>query len=114
MWQKMEILPISELGLALHKFVNKDDKLAFTECLQETLDDTQVHPCCNCIQRHSSVTAPSLLELLQISTFKVISLRAGFLLTAGRPESGKAVESLDCKSVGESLSIEILAMFELI
>lgn len=44
MWQKMEILPISELGLALHKFVNKDDKAAFTDCLQENLDDTQVNP----------------------------------------------------------------------
>jgi double-strand break repair protein MRE11 len=43
LWQKMEILPISELGLALHKFVSKDDKLAFTECLQENLDDTQVY-----------------------------------------------------------------------
>lgn len=39
----MEILPVSELGLALHKFVSKDDKLAFIECVQENLDDTQVH-----------------------------------------------------------------------
>lgn len=38
----MEILPISELGLALHNFVNKDDKAAFLSCLQTNLEDTQV------------------------------------------------------------------------
>lgn len=82
----MEILPISELGLALHKFVNKDDKLAFTECLQENLDDTQVRLCCNCVHGHSRVTTPSLLELLQNFA---ICLHAGLLSTAGCSESGE-------------------------
>lgn len=73
----MEILPISELGLALHKFVNKDDKLAFTECLQENLDDTQVYPCCKCTRGHSSVTIPSLVELF--AELWILSLSAGLL-----------------------------------
>jgi len=46
---------MSELGSALYKFVNNDDKLFFTECLQEKLDDTQVHPCYNCKHRRSII-----------------------------------------------------------
>lgn len=37
----MEILPVTELGLALHEFVSKDDKQAFHSCVKANLDDTQ-------------------------------------------------------------------------
>ena len=40
--QKMEILPVNDLDIALHDFVNKDDKMAFYSCLQHTLEDTRV------------------------------------------------------------------------
>ncbi|OAE24635.1 hypothetical protein AXG93_4080s1150 [Marchantia polymorpha subsp. ruderalis] len=38
---KMEILPVTELGEALHAFVNKDDKQAFHLCVQHNLDETR-------------------------------------------------------------------------
>ncbi|CAA6667556.1 unnamed protein product [Spirodela intermedia] len=38
---KMEILPVNDLDIALHDFVNKDDKMAFYSCLQHTLEDTR-------------------------------------------------------------------------
>ncbi|XP_065862187.1 double-strand break repair protein MRE11 isoform X2 [Euphorbia lathyris] len=38
---KMEILPVNDLDVALHNFVNKDDKLAFYSCLQYNLQETR-------------------------------------------------------------------------
>lgn len=38
---KMEILPVNDLDIALHNFVNKDDKLAFHACVQHNLDETR-------------------------------------------------------------------------
>ncbi|XP_073139940.1 double-strand break repair protein MRE11 isoform X1 [Henckelia pumila] len=38
---KMEILPVSDLDVALHNFVNKDDKMAFYSCLQYNLEETR-------------------------------------------------------------------------
>lgn len=40
--QKMEILPVNDLDIALHDFVNKDDKMAFYSCLQHNLEETRV------------------------------------------------------------------------
>ncbi|KAL5802729.1 hypothetical protein ACOSQ4_031034 [Xanthoceras sorbifolium] len=37
---KMEILPVNDLDVALHNFVNKDDKLAFYSCVQYNLEET--------------------------------------------------------------------------
>jgi double-strand break repair protein MRE11 len=39
---KMEILPVDDLDIALHDFVNKDDKMAFYSCLQRNLEETRV------------------------------------------------------------------------
>ncbi|XP_010443002.1 PREDICTED: double-strand break repair protein MRE11-like [Camelina sativa] len=39
---KMEILPVNDLDVALHNFVNKDDKLAFYSCVQYNLQETRV------------------------------------------------------------------------
>lgn len=38
---KMEILPVDDLDIALHDFVNKDDKMAFYSCLQRNLHETR-------------------------------------------------------------------------
>lgn len=38
---KMEILPVSDLDVALHNFVNKDDKMAFYSCLQYNIEETR-------------------------------------------------------------------------
>lgn len=38
----MEILPLNDLAIALHDFVNKDDKQAFITCVQQTLEETRV------------------------------------------------------------------------
>ncbi|XP_071730171.1 double-strand break repair protein MRE11-like isoform X2 [Rutidosis leptorrhynchoides] len=38
---KMEILPVNDLDVALHNFVNKDDNRAFYNCLQYNLDETR-------------------------------------------------------------------------
>ncbi|XP_072954347.1 double-strand break repair protein MRE11 [Typha angustifolia] len=38
---KMEILPVNDLDIALHEFVNKDDKMAFYSCLQHNLEETR-------------------------------------------------------------------------
>ncbi|PKA59958.1 Double-strand break repair protein MRE11 [Apostasia shenzhenica] len=38
---KMEILPVNDLDIALHDFVNKDDKMAFYSCLQYNLNETR-------------------------------------------------------------------------
>ncbi|KAJ4762397.1 Double-strand break repair protein MRE11 [Rhynchospora pubera] len=38
---KMEILPVNDLDIALHDFVNKDDKTAFYACLQRNLEETR-------------------------------------------------------------------------
>lgn len=38
----MEILPVNDLDVALHEFVNKDDKTAFYSCLQYNLEETRV------------------------------------------------------------------------
>ncbi|XP_074302214.1 double-strand break repair protein MRE11-like isoform X2 [Silene latifolia] len=38
---KMEILPVNDLDIALHNFVNKDDKLAFHAFVQHTLEETR-------------------------------------------------------------------------
>ncbi|KAH9613425.1 hypothetical protein KSS87_022323 [Heliosperma pusillum] len=38
---KMEILPVNDLDIALHNFVNKDDKLAFHACVQHNLEETR-------------------------------------------------------------------------
>ncbi|WCJ32108.1 Double-strand break repair protein MRE11 [Euphorbia peplus] len=38
---KMEILPVNDLDVALHNFVNKDDKLAFYSCLQYNIQETR-------------------------------------------------------------------------
>lgn len=40
--QKMEIIPVNDLDVALHNFVNKDDKLAFYSCVQYNLQETRV------------------------------------------------------------------------
>lgn len=42
MLQKMEVLPVSDLDVALHNFVNKDEKLAFYSCVQYNLEETRV------------------------------------------------------------------------
>ena len=42
MLQKMEILPVNDLDIALHEFVDKDDKLAFHACVHRNLDETRV------------------------------------------------------------------------
>lgn len=38
---KMEILPVTDLDVALHEFVNKDDKMSFYSCLQYNLEETR-------------------------------------------------------------------------
>ncbi|KAI5664802.1 hypothetical protein M9H77_24125 [Catharanthus roseus] len=38
---KMEILPVNDLDVALHNFVNKDDKMAFYSCVQYNLKETR-------------------------------------------------------------------------
>ncbi|KAK9269023.1 hypothetical protein L1049_000791 [Liquidambar formosana] len=38
---KMEILPVNDLDVALHSFVNKDDKMAFYSCVQYNLQETR-------------------------------------------------------------------------
>ncbi|EHA8590747.1 putative Double-strand break repair protein MRE11 [Cocos nucifera] len=38
---KMEILPVNDLDIALHDFVNKDDKTVFYSCLQYNLKETR-------------------------------------------------------------------------
>nr|GLL46319.1 double-strand break repair protein MRE11 isoform X1 [Ipomoea trifida] len=38
---KMEILPVNDLDVALHSFVNKDDKMAFYSCVQYNLKETR-------------------------------------------------------------------------
>ncbi|CAO2036664.1 unnamed protein product [Urochloa humidicola] len=38
---KMEVLPVDDLDIALHDFVNKDDKMAFYACLQRNLEETR-------------------------------------------------------------------------
>lgn len=38
---KMEILPVNDLDVALHNFVNKEDHRAFYNCLQYNLDETR-------------------------------------------------------------------------
>ncbi|KAF1866955.1 hypothetical protein Lal_00018341 [Lupinus albus] len=38
---KMEILPVNDLDIALHNFVNKDDKMAFYSCIQYNIDETR-------------------------------------------------------------------------
>ncbi|KAL5711782.1 meiotic recombination [Ranunculus cassubicifolius] len=38
---EMEILPVNDLSIALHDFVNKDDKLAFYSCLKYNLEETR-------------------------------------------------------------------------
>ncbi|XP_031500754.1 double-strand break repair protein MRE11 isoform X2 [Nymphaea colorata] len=38
---KMEILPVNDLDVALHEFVNKDDKTAFYSCVQYNLEETR-------------------------------------------------------------------------
>lgn len=38
----MEILPVNDLDVALHNFVNKDDKMAFYSCVQFNLEETRV------------------------------------------------------------------------
>ncbi|XP_060973152.1 double-strand break repair protein MRE11 isoform X2 [Cannabis sativa] len=38
---KMEILPVNDLDVALHNFVNKDDKMAFYSCLLYNLEETR-------------------------------------------------------------------------
>ena len=40
--QKMEILPVNDLDIALHNFVNKDDKMAFYSCVQYNINETRV------------------------------------------------------------------------
>lgn len=40
--QKMEILPVNDLGVALQNFVNKEDKMAFYQCVQYNLEETRV------------------------------------------------------------------------
>lgn len=42
MLQKMEVLPVSDLDVALHNFVNKDEKMAFYSCVQYNLEETRV------------------------------------------------------------------------
>lgn len=49
----MEILPVNDLDVALHNFVNKDDKMAFYSCVQYNLEETRVS---------SSSYAPLLYE----------------------------------------------------
>lgn len=39
----MEILPVNDLDIALHDFVNKDDKMAFYSCLKYNLEETRVN-----------------------------------------------------------------------
>ncbi|KAJ9182822.1 hypothetical protein P3X46_006772 [Hevea brasiliensis] len=38
---KMEILPVSDLDVALHNFINKDDKMAFYSCVQYNIQETR-------------------------------------------------------------------------
>lgn len=38
---KMEILPVNDLDIALHNFVNKDDKMAFYTCVQNNIVETR-------------------------------------------------------------------------
>lgn len=38
----MEVLPVNDLDVALHNFVNKDEKLAFYSCVKYNLEETRV------------------------------------------------------------------------
>ncbi|XP_054789530.1 double-strand break repair protein MRE11-like [Prosopis cineraria] len=38
---KTEILPVNDLGIALHDFVDKDEKMAFYSCVKYNLDETR-------------------------------------------------------------------------
>src|SRR4051812_10361181 len=38
----MEILPVNDLDIALHNFVNKDDKMAFYTCVHSNIEETRV------------------------------------------------------------------------
>ncbi|CAM8999231.1 unnamed protein product [Rhodiola kirilowii] len=38
---KMEILPVNDLDVALHNFVNKDDKMAFYTCVRYNIEETR-------------------------------------------------------------------------
>ncbi|CAH9099414.1 unnamed protein product [Cuscuta europaea] len=38
---KMEILPVNDLDVALHSFVNKDDRMAFHSCVEYNLKETR-------------------------------------------------------------------------
>ncbi|XP_049406374.1 double-strand break repair protein MRE11-like [Solanum stenotomum] len=44
---KMEVLPVSDLDVALHNFVNKDEKMAFYSCVQYNLEGTRSKIACD-------------------------------------------------------------------
>jgi len=44
--QKMEILPVNDLDIALQNFVNKDEKMAFYTCVQYNIQETRVSILC--------------------------------------------------------------------
>lgn len=44
--QKMEILPVNDLDIALQNFVNKDDKMAFYSCVKYNIEETRVSTLC--------------------------------------------------------------------
>lgn len=68
-FQKMEILPVNDLDVALHNFVNKDDKMAFYACLKYNLEETRVS--CSCIIQFLGINqAVSLIVLYYPGVFR--------------------------------------------
>ncbi|MQM07490.1 hypothetical protein Taro_040331 [Colocasia esculenta] len=67
---KMEILPVNDLDIALHEFVNKDDKMAFYSCLQYNLEETRERVKERAIHSKESAWSVSKSQLLQESRAK--------------------------------------------
>lgn len=61
--QKMEILPVNDLDIALQDFVNKDEKLAFYKCVQNIIEETRVSILCCIYLLYAFVYDAAMLEL---------------------------------------------------
>ncbi|CAK9274043.1 unnamed protein product [Sphagnum jensenii] len=99
---KMEILPVTDLGMALHDFVNKDDKQAFYACVHQNLDVTQnkltEEADLRQIQEESDVVV-KVGEHMQVS-FSFLLLTSAVQTVGGR-SGGKSIQQIETFSDDE-------------
>ncbi|KAI7978806.1 Double-strand break repair protein MRE11 [Camellia lanceoleosa] len=96
---KMEILPVNDLDVALHNFVNKNDKMAFYSCLQYNLEETHYFSALQNKIARDADTLKICISCCNISSKYKLMMRIMWILVQVMKQRKNALDEVNDSSV---------------